>query len=124
MMSTFPGPRVELHCHLDGSVRPLTIDELAHAQGIEQRGSARQTSVAPHDCRDFGRYLRCIEPALEVLQTAGALTRAARELVEDWAHDDVIHGEVRFAPQLHTRSRLTPESAVAAVEAGLREGRE
>ncbi|MDN5855334.1 MAG: adenosine deaminase [Actinomycetia bacterium] len=123
-MPSFPGPRVELHCHLDGSVRPATIDELARTQGLDLGDSARQIAVAPSGCRDFGRYLRAIEPALAVLQSADALARAARELVEDWACDGVVHGEVRFAPQLHARSGLTPKAAVEAVESGLRAGRE
>lgn len=122
-MTGFPGPRVELHCHLDASVRPATIDDLAAGQGVELGGAARELAVAPPGCRDFGRYLRCIDPALAVLQTAAALTRAATELVEDWVRDDVLHGEVRFAPQLHTRGGLTVEQVVEAVGTGLRLGR-
>lgn len=112
--------RVELHCHLDGSVRPETIVDLAAIQSIPLSGPARSLAVAPQRCPDLMTYLGFIDVALSVLQTRDALERVARELVEDWATDGVVHGEVRFAPQLHTRAGLGMTEAIEAVSAGLR----
>ncbi|WP_051570984.1 adenosine deaminase [Cryptosporangium arvum] len=101
--------RYELHCHLDGSVRLSTLAELA--PGVD----ARARAVAPPDVGSLHGFLPYIDVALDVLQTPEALERVARELVEDWRADGVVHGEVRFAPQLHTRAGLS----VDAVSAGL-----
>lgn len=113
-----PGRRVELHCHLDGSVRPATVAALAAEQGIPLSAPV----VAPPRCGSLVEFLGYLDPILDVLQTPDALRRAARELVEDWRDDDVGYGEVRFAPQLHTRQDLTAGDAVQAVAAGLAEG--
>jgi adenosine deaminase len=68
-------------------------------------------------------FLTYIDTPLLVLQTPEALTRSARELVEDWAADGVAYGEVRFAPQLHTRQGMDLDEAIRAVAAGLGQGR-
>ncbi len=67
-------------------------------------------------------FLPYIDVALDVLQTPRALRRAAAaELVGDWHGDGVVHGEVRFAPQLHARAGMTVDEAVDAVASGARE---
>jgi adenosine deaminase len=114
--------RYELHCHLDGSVRPDTIADLAVEAGIELAGPARARAVAPPDVGSLHAFLSYLDVALDVLQTPSALRRAARELVQDWYADGVAYGEVRFAPQLHGRLGLSVDEAVTAVAAGLREG--
>ncbi|WP_329491698.1 adenosine deaminase [Kitasatospora sp. NBC_01246] len=116
-------PRYELHCHLDGSVRPATIADLARRQGLTLTAPVEHLTVAPPDCGSLTRYLTYIDLPLQVLQHPDALTRAARELVEDWHRDGVVHGEVRFAPQLHTRHGMTTDDAVRAVATGLAQGR-
>ncbi|MFB4274472.1 adenosine deaminase [Nonomuraea sp. MTCD27] len=122
-MTADPSGRHDLHCHLDGSVRPATIAELAREQGIELDRPVADLVTAPPDCGSLTRYLTYIDLPLRVLQTPGALRRAARELVEDWSADGVVHGEARFAPQLHGQYGMTPDEAVSAVAAGLAEGR-
>ncbi|MBB5079410.1 adenosine deaminase [Nonomuraea endophytica] len=114
--------RHELHCHLDGSVRPATVAGLAREQGLTLDRPVRDLVVAPADCGSLSRYLTYIDLPLQVLQTPGALRRAARELVEDWSADGVGHGEARFAPQLHGRRGMTLDEAVTAVAEGLAEG--
>lgn len=113
---------IELHCHLDGSVRPDTIEDLARDQGITLPRPARELATIPPDCTDLATYIAAIDVALDVLQTPEALERAARELVEDWRADGVVHGEARFAPELHTRRGLGLDEVVAAVAAGLEAG--
>ena len=114
--------RYELHCHLDGSVRPDTIADLAVEAGIELAGPVRARAVAPPDVGSLHAFLSYLDVALDVLQTPSALQRAARELVQDWYADGVAYGEARFAPQLHGRLGMSVDEAVTAVDAGLREG--
>ncbi|GAB2751117.1 hypothetical protein GCM10027174_27310 [Salinifilum aidingensis] len=118
-----PVPRYELHCHLDGSVRPATIADLAHHQGIALTAPAEQLVTAPASCGSLTRFLPYLDLPLRVLQTPPALRRTAAELVEDWSADGVVYGEVRFAPQLHGQQGMTPDEAVSAVAEGLARGR-
>ncbi|MEV4580186.1 adenosine deaminase [Nonomuraea jabiensis] len=115
-------PRYELHCHLDGSVRPSTIADLARRQGITLEAPVEQLVTAPAGCGSLSRFLTYIEVPLQVLQTPDALSRAARELVEDWHADGVVYGEARFAPQQHGRQGMTVDEAVEAVAEGLAAG--
>ncbi|WP_431932640.1 adenosine deaminase [Nonomuraea jabiensis] len=115
-------PRYELHCHLDGSVRPSTIADLARRQGITLDAPVEQLVTAPAGCGSLSRFLTYIEVPLQVLQTPDALSRAARELVEDWHADGVVYGEARFAPQQHGRQGMTIDEAVEAVAEGLAAG--
>ncbi|KAB8187314.1 adenosine deaminase [Microbispora catharanthi] len=117
-----PGGRFELHCHLDGSVRPATVADLARAQGITLTRPAHTLVTAPARCGSLTRFLTFIDLPLRLLQTPDALRRAARELVEDWHADGVVYGEARFAPQLHGRRGLTLDEAVEAVAGGLASG--
>ncbi|MFG2095739.1 adenosine deaminase [Streptomyces sp. NPDC048612] len=116
-------PRYELHCHLDGSVRPGTVADLAREQGIALDRPVEDLVVAPAHCGSLTTFLTYIDLPLQVLQTPDALTRAARELVEDWKADGVVYGEARFAPQLHGCHGMTPDEAVRAVTEGLAQGR-
>ncbi len=118
------GGRIELHCHLDGSVRPSTIEDLAREQGLELPGPAAELARAPASCSSLVEYIGAIDIALDVLQVPEALERAARELVEDWRSDGIVHGEVRFAPQLHQRQGLSLDEVLGAVLRGLGQGRD
>ncbi|MFB4283886.1 hypothetical protein ACBJ59_51955 [Nonomuraea sp. MTCD27] len=114
--------RYELHCHLDASVRPETIAALAAEQAIDLPARVRRLAVAPPGVGSLPAFLAYIDVALDVLQTPDALHRAAAEFVEDWRHDHVVYGEVRFAPQLHTRAGMSIDDAIDAVAAGLAHG--
>ncbi|GAA1629051.1 adenosine deaminase [Nocardia ninae] len=121
--ATITIPRYELHCHLDGSVRPDTVAALAREQGIALDKPVEQLVTAPPRCDSLKTFLGYIDFPLQVLQTPDALTRTARELVQDWHADGVVYGEVRFAPQLHGRNGMSIDDAVRAVAAGLAQGR-
>jgi adenosine deaminase len=120
-------PKVLLHDHLDGGLRPATIVDLATRQGYQDLPATDAVALAQwfRDASDSGsleRYLETFTHTVAVLQTAPALTRVARECVEDLAADGVVYAEVRWAPEQHTEQGLTLEQVVEAVLAGFREG--
>jgi adenosine deaminase len=115
-------PKLELHCHLDGCVRLETAREIALATGLPVPPSLRQALVAPEVCLDLADYIRRIDFALELMQRPEDLFRVAEELVESWASENVIYGEARFAPQLHTRRGLSIQQVLDEVHAGLSSG--
>jgi adenosine deaminase len=117
-------PKVDLHFHLDGSVRPSTIKEIALAEGIklpaeevEQLASFLQVKES---CNDLSEYLSTFELPVLCLQTAQALERVAYEAVEDASKQNIKYLEIRFAPQLHTDKGLTLEEIVSSVLAGMK----
>ncbi|WP_298861829.1 adenosine deaminase [uncultured Microbacterium sp.] len=121
-------PKVSLHDHLDGAVRPETIIDLAGAAGIEtpakDAAGLRRWFAQQCGAGSLPAYLKTFELVAAVTQTEAALTRIAREYVADLAADGVIYGEVRWAPEQHTVGGLSPNRAVAAVQRGLEEGEE
>ena len=104
--------KIELHCHLDGSVRETTADSLL--------GRKSNMTVSP-DCKDLNEYLEKFSDPVECMQTKENLKRIAKELTEDLEKDNVIYAEIRFAPMQHTVT-LKPEEVVESVMDGLREG--
>jgi adenosine deaminase len=112
-------PKIELHCHLDCCVRLETAAELAQEMKMVVPQPLRTALVAPKLCHDLADYLSRVELAVALMQTPESLRRIARELVQDFAADGVIYGEVRFAPQLHRRRGLTLQQVLDAVQEGL-----
>ena len=110
-------PKVELHLHLDGSVRLDTASKLT-GKSIEE---VRSLMIAKEKCHDLNEYLTKFNLANEIMQSQENLTRIAKELVEDLKKDNVIYAEVRFAPLLHTKKGLTGEKAIEAVLLGLKD---
>jgi adenosine deaminase len=113
-------PKVELHNHLDAGVRVQTVGEIGREIGLELPADLDAALVAPEVCHDLADLLARIDLALEVMQRPADLARIARDLVEDLAADGVIYGEVRFAPQLHTRRGMAPQQVVETVSDALR----
>ena len=119
-------PKVLLHDHLDGGVRPTTLIELADQIGWELP-SNDPTELIEHitenvDSGDLLRYLSMFEHTLAVMQRADAIERIAAECVLDLAADGVVYAEVRFAPELHQQQGLELDEIVSAVTAGFRRG--
>lgn len=119
-------PKVSLHDHLDGAVRPQTIIELADEIGLDvpadDAGKLADWFEDQSDSGSLVEYLKTFDLTTGVMQTADGLRRVAKEFVEDLAADGVIYGEVRWAPEQHLSRGLSLEEAVEAVQEGLEEG--
>lgn len=127
-------PKISLHDHLDGGLRPQTILELADTDGLElpadpETGkpidSASRLGQWFADQSNSGslvEYLKTFDITTGVMQTADGLERVAREFVEDLADDGVIYGEIRWAPEQHLQRGLSLDGAVEAVQSGLVQG--
>lgn len=117
-------PKTDLHVHLDGSLRLSSILDLADKQRVElpahDEDGLRKAMNLGENCGSLVEYLKAFDVTLRVLQTADALTRAAYELAEDAARENVRYMEVRYAPMLHTRRGLKLTTVVEAVLEGLR----
>jgi adenosine deaminase len=121
-------PKVLLHEHLDGVLRPLTVVQLAKEIKYSKlptedpqvladwfHGGANQGSLS--------KYLEGFAHTIAVMQTEEALERVAYEQVEDLKNDGVVYFETRFAPVFHTKKGLTHQQVVSAVLKGLERGR-
>ena len=119
-------PKTDLHVHLDGSLRPETILELAAEAGIELPASdvdgLKKRLHCGENTGSLVEYLKAFDITLKVMQTEKALFRTAYELAEDNAKENVRYMEVRYSPMLHTRSGLKLTRVVEAVLKGLRAG--
>ncbi|MEP7763407.1 adenosine deaminase [Sanguibacter sp. 25GB23B1] len=119
-------PKVLLHDHLDGGLRPQTIIDLALEIGHELPASDADALGAWFvDAASSGslvRYLETFDHTIAVMQTADALRRVARESVLDLAADGVVYAEQRWAPEQHLTGGLTLQETVDAVQSGLDEG--
>jgi len=120
-------PKVLLHDHLDGGLRPQTVLELAHEIGYRdlpgdnvEELTRRLTEGAHRGHLEI--YLDAFRHTVAVMQTPDALRRVAAECAADLAADGVVYAEVRFAPELHTERGLSLDEVVEAVLDGFREG--
>jgi adenosine deaminase len=119
-------PKVLLHDHLDGGLRPETILELADSIGYQlPAGDEPSLSAWFREASSSGaleRYLETFAHTVAVMQTEPALRRVAAECALDLAADGVVYAEVRFAPEQHLSGGLDLDEVVAAVLAGFAEG--
>ena len=119
-------PKVSLHDHLDGGLRPQTIIELADAVSLDLPSTdANELGAWFAEKSNSGtlvEYLRTFDVTIAVMQTTEGLVRVAREFVQDLAADGVIWGEVRWAPEQHLTRGLSLDQCVEAVQLGIDEG--
>jgi len=122
-------PKVLLHEHLDGVLRPQTVIELARETGYSELPTQDPGELAAwfHQGANKGNlaeYLQGFAHTTAVMQTEEALERVAYEQAEDLHLDGVVYFETRFAPVFHTRQGLTHQRVVGAVLKGLERGRQ
>lgn len=102
-------PKVELHCHLDGSVPVAAFLEMAangagaaarfFPRGVDTpEEDVRKLVQAPARCKNLAEYLACFGPVLAMLSDMDNLYLAARALVCELAKEHVVYAELRFAP--------------------------
>ena len=120
-------PKVDLHCHLDGSLRWDTVREFAPASGVRLPDGAPESlrawrADAP-GCRSLDAVLEMFSYLVPLLRRASHLERAAYELLEDCAADGIRYVEVRYAPTICAGRRFSAEDSVRAVLKGLERGR-
>jgi adenosine deaminase len=119
-------PKVSLHDHLDGGLRPATIIDLAgqidHEVPTTDADELGQWFFDAASSGSLERYLETFTHTVAVMQTRDNLRRVAREFVEDLAADGVVYAEARWAPEQHLEDGLTTAEAVEAVCDGLRDG--
>jgi adenosine deaminase len=121
-------PKVLLHEHLDGVLRPRTVIDLAKETKYAELPTSDPGALSQwfHQGANKGslaKYLEGFAHTIAVMQTEDALERVAYEQAEDLSHDGVVYFETRFAPVFHTRNGLTHQQVVSAVLKGLERGR-
>ena len=119
-------PKISLHDHLDGGLRPQTMidlaDKVGHKLPTTDAAELREWFFESADSGSLERYLETFDHTTAVMQTAEGLARVAKEFVLDLHDDGVIYGEVRWAPEQHLTKGLTLDETVEAVQDGLEQG--
>src|SRR5918995_1153965 len=120
-------PKVLLHDHLDGGLRPATIVELADESGYRELPTSDPEELGAWmtrgaDRKDLVLYLETFAHTVGVMQTRESLVRVARECAEDLAEDGIVYAEVRFAPEQPLERGLELDDVVEAVQEGFAEG--
>ena len=126
-------PKISLHDHLDGGLRPATILEIADAEGvslpiddatgapIEDAGRLGEWFAEKSDSGSLVEYLKTFDVTTAVMQSEAGLHRIAKEFVEDLVADGVLVGEIRWAPEQHVQGSLSLDATVEAVQSGIDE---
>lgn len=120
-------PKVELHCHLDGSIRPETLQKIAKAQNMsiaDDLEIVKQNMQAPKDCQHLEDYLAGFIYVLPYLQTSIGLEMAAFDVMEQAFLDGIVYIEIRFAPSLSLEKGLSVPETIQAVAKGIAQAEE
>ncbi|MFA6618418.1 MAG: adenosine deaminase [Candidatus Neomarinimicrobiota bacterium] len=116
-------PKIDLHCHLDGSLRPETIMELADQQGVKLPYDSLEKMKKYLYCENatsLEDYLERFDVTLSVMQDEASLERVTYELCEDAAKENIRWLEIRYSPILHTQKRMLTVDNIEAVFRGMR----
>ena len=115
---------IDLHLHLDGSMRPSTVRELLEKDGLNVFDSdedSKKALTVSNDCKDLNEYLRCFDYPIMALKRPENVERAVFELGEDLYKAGVTYGEIRFAPLLSAGPDLNEdEVTLAAIKGAFR----
>ena len=116
-------PKIELHCHLDGSVRVETMLDIAKKENIDLTSydinDVKKLVQVPLDCTSLNEYLEKFDLPNKVTQTKENIKRVTFELVEDVARENVKYIEIRFAPMLHMQKGLSIKEVIQSVLDGM-----
>ncbi|GBU10991.1 adenosine deaminase [Erysipelotrichaceae bacterium] len=110
-------PKIELHCHLDGSIPIATLEKLAKKENLPLE--QLQKAVAPKKCLDLKEYLESFDIILPLLQSEENLSIAAYDLIEQVSKENICYIEIRFAPLLHQQNNLSIGQIISAVLQGI-----
>lgn len=116
--------KVELHLHLDGSLRSSTVKELLNNMDSNSysEDEVKNMLTVDKDCSSLNEYLKKFQIPNKVMQTEESLKRVTYELIEDLKKENVIYAEIRFAPQLHIAGGLSYDEIVTSVISGMNKG--
>ncbi len=120
-------PKVMLHDHLDGGLRPRTVIELAADAGYRELPTTDPDELARWftlgaDRKSLELYLEGFRHTVAVMQTRDAVERVAAECVEDLAADGIVYAEIRMAPEWLVAGGLSLDDATEAMLVGLKRG--
>ena len=119
---------IDLHLHLDGSLPPGLLLELAGLEGValpaDTEEGLRPYLTVPPECQSLGAFLERFALPVSCMQSVATLSRAASGLVEELAQQGLLYADIRFAPHLHLQKGLTQEQVVRAVICGIEKGQE
>lgn len=117
-------PKIELHCHLDGSVRPSTVADIAQTEKINlptlDIEKIENFMMANSECDSLEEVITRFQMPITIMQSSSSLQRVAYELLEDAAKENVKYIEVRFAPHFHTAKGLSMKSVIENVLKGMK----
>ena len=106
--------KIELHLHLDGSVRVSTVEELLNKKDLKNQ------MIVDNNTHSLTEYLTKFDLPIKAMQSKENLTRVCKELIEDLDNDNVIYAEIRFAPIFHINNNLTLDELINSILDGLK----
>ncbi len=115
-------PKIELHCHLDGSMNLDVTKELLKEIGKTYEDAQLMNMLqAPEDCPSLADYLTRFDLPISLIQTKNGLRKSAKAVALDAATENVKYIEVRFAPTFSTNEGLSIRDIIESVQIGLKE---